>query len=61
MVGDLVLAEVPQGFPDARRAEAGRPTIDLLTSTFCLERGHALLHHDRDFNPMADRLGLQTV
>ena len=61
LVGDLVLAEVLQGFPDQRQAEAGRRTIDLLIGTFCLERGHALLHHDRDFDPMADRPGLQTV
>ena len=26
-----------------------------------LFRGHALLHHDRDFDPMAARLGLQIV
>lgn len=96
LVGDLVLAEVLQGFPDERQAEAGRRTlerfavepmvghelavaaalnhrrlraqgvtvrrtIDLLIGTFCIERGHALLHHDRDFDPMAARLGLQIV
>jgi len=96
LVGDLVLAEVLQGFPDERQAQAGRQTlerftvkamvghdlavaaalnyrrlraqgvtvrrtIDLLIGTFCIERGHALLHHDRDFDPMADRLGLQVV
>ena len=96
LVGDLILAEVLQGFPDERQAEAGRRTlelfpvepmvgrdlavaaarnyrtlraagvtvrrtIDLLIGTFCLERGHALLHHDRDFDPMAPRLGLRVV
>ena len=96
LTGDLILAEVLQGFPDERQAEAGRRTlelfpvepmvgrdlaiaaarndrslraagvtvrrtIDLLIGTFCLERGHALLHHDRDFDPMAARLGLQVV
>ena len=61
LVDALGLAEVLQGFPDQRQAEAGRRTIDLLIGTFCLERGHALLHHDRDFDPMADRPGLQTV
>jgi hypothetical protein len=29
--------------------------------TFCIERSHALLHHDHDFDPMAARLGLQVV
>jgi predicted nucleic acid-binding protein len=96
LVGDLVLAEVLQGFPDERQAEAGRQTlerftvepmvgrvvavaaaanyrrlraqgitvrrtIDLLIGTFCIERGHALLHRDRDFEPMAAQLGLQVV
>lgn len=96
LVGDLVLVEVLQGFPDERQAEAGRQTlerfaveamvgrdvavaaaanyrrlrsqgitvrrtIDLLIGTFCIERGHTLLHHDRDFTPMADHLGLQMV
>jgi predicted nucleic acid-binding protein len=96
LVGDLVLAEVLQGFPDERQADAGRRTlerfavepmvgqdiavaaaanyrrlraqgitvrrtVDLLIGTFCIERGHALLHRDRDFEPMAARLGLQVV
>ena len=34
-------------------------TIDLIIGTFCLENGHSLLHHDRDFLPMAAHLGLQ--
>jgi predicted nucleic acid-binding protein len=38
-----------------------RQTIDLIIGTFCIERGHALLHSDRDFEPMERLLGLQTV
>lgn len=38
-----------------------RTTVDLIIGTFCIERGHALLHSDRDFNPMERYLGLQTV
>ena len=38
-----------------------RTTIDLIIGTFCIERGHALLHSDRDFAPMERYLGLQTV
>ena len=34
---------------------------DLIIGTFCIERGHALLHSDRDFEPMERLLGLQTV
>jgi hypothetical protein len=36
-----------------------RKTIDLIIATFCIERGHALLHSDRDFVPMEQLLGLQ--
>lgn len=36
-------------------------TIDLLIGTFCIERGYALLHADRDFDPMAEHLGLRTL
>ncbi len=35
-----------------------RKTIDLIIGTFCLERGHSLLHDDHDFEPMATHLGL---
>ena len=38
-----------------------RTTIDLIIGTFCIERGHALLHNDRDFEPMERFLGLQTA
>lgn len=38
-----------------------RRTIDLIIGTFCIERGHSLLHGDRDFTPMERFLGLQTI
>jgi len=38
-----------------------RNTVDLMIGTFCIERGHALLHSDRDFEPLERYLGLQTV
>ena len=38
-----------------------RKTIDLIIGTFCIERGHLLLHSDRDFAPMESLLGLQTA
>ena len=37
------------------------PTIDLVIGTYCIERGHTLLHSDRDFAPMESFLGLQTA
>jgi predicted nucleic acid-binding protein len=44
-----------------RRGVTIRTTIDMIIGTFCIERGHALLHSDRDFEPMERFLGLQTV
>lgn len=38
-----------------------RKTIDVIIGTFCIERGHLLLHDDRDFEPMAKYLGLQVA
>jgi predicted nucleic acid-binding protein len=38
-----------------------RKTIDLVIATFCIERGHALLHDDRDFAPMECFLGLRAA
>ncbi len=38
-----------------------RKTIDMVIGTFCLRFGHALLHNDRDFDPMAAHLGLKVV
>ena len=35
-----------------------RTTIDLVIATFCVERGHWLLHDDRDFDAIAAPLGL---
>ena len=34
-----------------------RKTIDCLIATFCLLRGHSLLHRDRDFDPFEQFLG----
>jgi predicted nucleic acid-binding protein len=44
-----------------RRGITIRKTMDLLIGTFCIERGHTLLHSDRDFTPMESLLGLQTA
>jgi predicted nucleic acid-binding protein len=38
-----------------------RKTVDLVIGTFCIERGHLLLHDDRDFEPMIRFLGLQSI
>jgi predicted nucleic acid-binding protein len=38
-----------------------RKTIDTLIATCCIERGHALLYSDRDFEPFVEHLGLQSA
>lgn len=38
-----------------------RKTIDLIIGTFCLARGHFLLHDDRDLDSMALQLGLRVI
>jgi predicted nucleic acid-binding protein len=38
-----------------------RKTADMIIGTFCIENGHALLHDDRDFDPMEAHLGLKVV
>ncbi|TIX86364.1 MAG: PIN domain nuclease [Mesorhizobium sp.] len=38
-----------------------RKTIDMIIGTFCILGGHALLHDDRDFDPMVRYLGLRLV
>ena len=96
VIGDLILAEVLQGFRsdhEVRRARAAldtlifepmvgrdialisagnyralrakgvtvRKTIDVLIATFCMENRHILLHSDRDFDPIKEHLGLETL
>jgi predicted nucleic acid-binding protein len=38
-----------------------RKTVDVIIATFCVDRNHALLHDDRDFDAFADILGLRVV
>ena len=38
-----------------------RKTADMIIGTFCLVGGHALLHDDRNFEPMVNHLGLEVV
>lgn len=44
-----------------RHAITVRKTIDVVIATFCVENGAALLHADRDFDPMEKILGLSVV
>lgn len=38
-----------------------RKTIDMVIATFCLAGGHALLHADRDFDPIEAHLGMRVI
>ena len=44
-----------------RRGITVRKTIAVIIATYCIERGHSLLHSDRDFAPMERLLGLQAA
>jgi predicted nucleic acid-binding protein len=96
LTGDLILAELLQGFArDAdyrtarkllldlpcvdlvgresalvaaeyyrrlrKRGVTVRKTIDVLIGAYCIRRGHALLHADREFDPMVQHLGLHVL
>lgn len=38
-----------------------RKTIDVLIGTFCAEHGLQLIHHDSDFDLMAEHIGLDII
>jgi predicted nucleic acid-binding protein len=38
-----------------------RKTIDVIIGAYCLQHGHRLLHDDRDFEPMAQYLGVRVI
>lgn len=44
-----------------RRGVTVRKTIDLLIGTWCIAKDCALLHSDRDFDPMMQHLGLHAL
>lgn len=94
--GDLIVAEVLQGFRNQKDYEQAktlfatlhfytfggwnialksaenyrflrkkgitvRKTIDVFIATFCIEKGIALLHSDKDFEPLEVNLGLKVL
>jgi predicted nucleic acid-binding protein len=58
---DLALAAAQNYRLLRRRGATVRKTMDCLIATFCLQAGHQLLHHDRDFDPFEKHLGLRVV
>jgi len=62
MVGEAIAIAAARNYRRLRRRGVTvRKTIDLLIGTWCIANGHALLHNDRDFRPMARHLGLVEV
>jgi hypothetical protein len=62
MPGEALAVRAALNFRALRtRGAAVRKTIDMIIGTFCIAGGHWLLHDDRDFDPMAEHLGLLVV
>ncbi|MGH7041174.1 MAG: type II toxin-antitoxin system VapC family toxin [Acetobacteraceae bacterium] len=60
MLGEALAIRAAEHYRTLRRLGVTlRKTIDLVIGAFCLDRGYALLHADRDFTPMAAHLGLR--
>jgi predicted nucleic acid-binding protein len=58
---DLAVAAAENFRTLRRRGRTVRKTIDCLIATFCLTRGHALLHRDHDFDNFEELLQLAVV
>jgi predicted nucleic acid-binding protein len=58
---ELALAAAENYRSLRKRGITVRKTIDCLIATYCIREGHGLLHHDRDFDPFEEHLGLRVV
>jgi len=59
MVEDVIAVKAARNYRTLRgRGITVRKTIDLIIATFCVERGHSLLHEDRGFDVLAPHLAL---
>jgi predicted nucleic acid-binding protein len=62
MLGDDIAVKAATNYRILRgRGITVRKTVDLIIATFCIERGHSLLHDDRDFDAIAPHVGLSVV
>lgn len=62
MLNDTLAIEAARSFRRLRSlGVTPRKTADLIIATFCIARGYALLHQDRDFEPMVQHLGLRVI
>lgn len=62
MLGDGMVGRAAEHYRTLRGLGATlRRTIDLIIGAHCIAHGHALLHSDRDFEPMVRHLGLRAA
>lgn len=62
MLDDVIATQAARHYRTLRALGlTPRKTIDLIVAAFCLQHGYSLLHDDRDFDPMAQHLGLRVV
>ena len=62
MVGQDIALESAMNYRLLRKKGVTvRKTIDILIGTFCIHYQLLLLHDDRDFDPMVEFLGLETI
>ena len=62
MLSDHLAVRAARNYRDLRaRGITVRKIVDMIIGTFCIEGGHCLLHDDRDFDPMAQHLGLRVA
>ena len=60
--GEDITVQAARNFRTLRaRGVTVRKTIDTLIATRCIQDGYALLYSDRDFDPFAEHLGLQSA
>jgi len=60
LVGREVALAASQNYRILRKSGITiRKTIDVIIATFCIENDIELIHNDRDFDPMEERLGLR--
>jgi predicted nucleic acid-binding protein len=62
MLSDNLLGKAAGNYRLLRkRGVTIRNTVGVIIGTFCIEENHSLLYNDRDFDPLAEYLGLQVA
>jgi len=60
LVGREIAIAASQNYRILRRSGITvRKIIDVILATYCIENDLELIHNDRDFDPMEDKLGLR--